>query len=203
MFHVFPARRREPHRRPSRSRHPQQPGAVVGRRPRRKYVARADRGRSLRVPLLRLVGTWRPDEGEEASGRASRDRRSVAPGGTADIRCRLAFRGAPPVRHAGGSVVDSSAVRRAWRARLRVEGTHFRPSSASASARKGKQNAERTVGSAFRGVVAQLVRAPPCHGGGRGFEPHQRRHPAHGKPSRNQVSLSACSRDAVRLASAA
>jgi hypothetical protein len=27
-----------------------------------------------------------------------------------------------------------------------------------------------------RGAVAQLVRAPPCHGGGRGFEPHQRRH---------------------------
>ena len=26
------------------------------------------------------------------------------------------------------------------------------------------------------GVVAQLVRAPPCHGGGRGFEPLQRRH---------------------------
>jgi hypothetical protein len=25
------------------------------------------------------------------------------------------------------------------------------------------------------GVVAQLVRAPPCHGGGRGFEPLQRR----------------------------
>ena len=22
------------------------------------------------------------------------------------------------------------------------------------------------------GLVAQLVRAPPCHGGGRGFEPH-------------------------------
>ena len=22
------------------------------------------------------------------------------------------------------------------------------------------------------GPVAQLVRAPPCHGGGRGFEPH-------------------------------
>src|SRR5665213_839091 len=25
-------------------------------------------------------------------------------------------------------------------------------------------------------AVAQLVRAPPCHGGGHGFEPHQRRH---------------------------
>ena len=24
----------------------------------------------------------------------------------------------------------------------------------------------------FDGPVAQLVRAPPCHGGGRGFEPH-------------------------------
>ena len=24
----------------------------------------------------------------------------------------------------------------------------------------------------FFGLVAQLVRAPPCHGGGRGFEPH-------------------------------
>ena len=22
------------------------------------------------------------------------------------------------------------------------------------------------------GLVAELVRAPPCHGGGRGFEPH-------------------------------
>ena len=26
--------------------------------------------------------------------------------------------------------------------------------------------------SAFNGLVAQLVRAPPCHGGGRGFESH-------------------------------
>jgi hypothetical protein len=26
------------------------------------------------------------------------------------------------------------------------------------------------------GAVAQLVRASPCHGEGRGFEPHQRRH---------------------------
>lgn len=26
------------------------------------------------------------------------------------------------------------------------------------------------------GVVAQLVRAPPCHGGGCGFEPRQLRH---------------------------
>ena len=26
------------------------------------------------------------------------------------------------------------------------------------------------------GLVAQLVRAPPCHGGGRGFEPHPGRH---------------------------
>ena len=26
------------------------------------------------------------------------------------------------------------------------------------------------------GLVAQLVRAPPCHGGGRGFEPHPSRH---------------------------
>ena len=26
------------------------------------------------------------------------------------------------------------------------------------------------VGSIFYGPVAQLVRAPPCHGGGRGFE---------------------------------
>lgn len=25
------------------------------------------------------------------------------------------------------------------------------------------------------GPVAQLVRAPPCHGGGRGFEPHRDR----------------------------
>ena len=24
----------------------------------------------------------------------------------------------------------------------------------------------------FHGPVAQLVRASPCHGGGRGFEPH-------------------------------
>ena len=24
----------------------------------------------------------------------------------------------------------------------------------------------------YNGPVAQLVRAPPCHGGGRGFEPH-------------------------------
>ena len=26
------------------------------------------------------------------------------------------------------------------------------------------------------GLVAQLVRAPPCHGGGRGFEPHPGRY---------------------------
>ena len=26
--------------------------------------------------------------------------------------------------------------------------------------------------SALDGLVAQLVRAPPCHGGGRGFESH-------------------------------
>ena len=26
------------------------------------------------------------------------------------------------------------------------------------------------------GPVAQLVRAPPCHGGGRGFEPHPGRY---------------------------
>ena len=24
----------------------------------------------------------------------------------------------------------------------------------------------------LQGPMAQLVRAPPCHGGGRGFEPH-------------------------------
>ena len=29
------------------------------------------------------------------------------------------------------------------------------------------------------GLVAQLVRAPPCHGGGRGFEPHPGRHYFH------------------------
>ena len=28
----------------------------------------------------------------------------------------------------------------------------------------------------FFGLVAQLVRAPPCHGGGRGFEPHPGRY---------------------------
>ena len=28
----------------------------------------------------------------------------------------------------------------------------------------------------MNGLVAQLVRAPPCHGGGRGFEPHPSRH---------------------------
>ena len=27
-------------------------------------------------------------------------------------------------------------------------------------------------GTSIYGLVAQLVRAPPCHGGGRGFEPH-------------------------------
>ena len=30
------------------------------------------------------------------------------------------------------------------------------------------------------GLVAQLVRAPPCHGGGRGFDPHQDRQENHG-----------------------
>ncbi len=30
-------------------------------------------------------------------------------------------------------------------------------------------------GSSFVGAVAQLVRAPPCHGGGCGFEPRQLR----------------------------
>ena len=28
----------------------------------------------------------------------------------------------------------------------------------------------------YNGPVAQLVRAPPCHGGGRGFEPHPGRY---------------------------
>ena len=28
----------------------------------------------------------------------------------------------------------------------------------------------------FYGLVAQLVRAPPCHGGGRGFDPHPGRY---------------------------
>ena len=31
-------------------------------------------------------------------------------------------------------------------------------------------------GTHSNGLVAQLVRAPPCHGGGRGFEPHPGRH---------------------------
>ena len=30
----------------------------------------------------------------------------------------------------------------------------------------------RSICSTRYGLVAQLVRAPPCHGGGRGFEPH-------------------------------
>ena len=30
------------------------------------------------------------------------------------------------------------------------------------------------------GLVVQLVRTPPCHGGGRGFEPHPSRHYASG-----------------------
>ena len=32
------------------------------------------------------------------------------------------------------------------------------------------------VVSTFDGLVVQLVRTPPCHGGGRGFESHPGRH---------------------------
>ena len=31
-------------------------------------------------------------------------------------------------------------------------------------------------GAAVNGPVVQLVRTPPCHGGGREFEPHPGRH---------------------------
>ena len=35
------------------------------------------------------------------------------------------------------------------------------------------------VPTTFFGLVVQLVRTPPCHGGGRGFEPHPGRHYFH------------------------
>ena len=37
---------------------------------------------------------------------------------------------------------------------------------------KNKSSVFSFEGTNFNGLVAQLVRAPPCHGGGRGFEPH-------------------------------
>jgi hypothetical protein len=39
------------------------------------------------------------------------------------------------------------------------------------------------------GAVAQLVRAPPCHGGGRGFEPLLRRHPSTNEQTKNPYSV--------------
>ena len=35
-----------------------------------------------------------------------------------------------------------------------------------------KRSLHSDVAAQIFGPVAQLVRAPPCHGGGRGFEPH-------------------------------